>query len=173
MEGKVCRIKGCTNILKKTSGQICQMHRSRYFRHGDYELSPNWPNLKKGNRQLTNYGYIRINTGEKRELEHRVIMEKHIGRKLSPHEKIHHRNGIKTDNRIENLEITSHNIHMSKYHRKKPKIDWSEYVPPNHNKIKTCIVDNCNNETRTRCLCPKHAISFYRNYYRKHAVKGK
>jgi len=40
-------------------------------------------------------------------LEHHVVMKKKIGRALLPNETVHHRNGIKTDNRLRNLELWS------------------------------------------------------------------
>ena len=58
------------------------------------------------------HGYIvrsRGIGGGKREfqLEHRVIMSERMGRALLPEETVHHRNGIRHDNRIENLELWS------------------------------------------------------------------
>ncbi|MBU5214382.1 HNH endonuclease signature motif containing protein [Heyndrickxia oleronia] len=48
--------------------------------------------------------------------EHRVVMEMYLGRYLLPNEVVHHKNHIKHDNRLENLEVMDHTEHTVMHH---------------------------------------------------------
>jgi len=76
----------------------------------------NHPNWKRG-YYINEDGY-KIISRERR--EHRIIMEKHLGRKLKKEEIIHHINNNKTDNRIENLMICTRVEHIN-IHREDSK----------------------------------------------------
>ncbi|MEX1177361.1 MAG: HNH endonuclease [Nitriliruptor sp.] len=65
------------------------------FEHYGYWLIPVPPE----DRWLTH--------GERKIAEHRLVMARHLGRPLHPDESVHHRNGMRTDNRLENLELWS------------------------------------------------------------------
>lgn len=85
--------------------KTCVLHNGYEFRKGIYNPS------YKGGKTVDKLGYILI-LDERRStqkgrsrymLEHRFNMEKHLGRPLERKEIVHHLNGIKKDNRIENL----------------------------------------------------------------------
>jgi hypothetical protein len=91
---------------------------------------PNW----KGGKSLSNTGYIRLQVNGSCMLEHRFVMEKYLNRKLNKNEVVHHKNGIKTDNRIKNLELISNNSKHMRMHK------WS------FGGKETIICFNCNKE---------------------------
>lgn len=65
---------------------------------------------KSTGRTIDKAGYVILTNGQRggyKQPEHRAVMEQMLGRKLEPHETVHHKNGIRHDNRPENLELWS------------------------------------------------------------------
>lgn len=55
---------------------------------------------------MTAHGHPRVaNSRNNYVLEHILIMEKRLGRYLFKDERVHHKNGVKGDNALENLEL--------------------------------------------------------------------
>lgn len=82
----------------------------------------------RGSGYITNSGYKIISkkhpnaTKRGQILEHVFVMSEHLGRPLYTHERVHHKNGVRSDNRLENLEIWSHSHPFGQ--RVEDKINW-------------------------------------------------
>lgn len=119
--GSVCIIDSCDNhILAK---ELCRKHYLRNYSNGDPEKTLRAEN-GSGYKDSNGYRWITING--KKMLEHRYIMEKKLGRKLYSHENVHHKNGNKSDNRLNNLELWS--TYQPSGQRIIDKLEWAKEI---------------------------------------------
>jgi len=94
------------NISRRTASESNKWKNGKFKTYSGYIII-HYPNHPFCNVQ----GYV---------FEHRLIMEKKLGRYLKSKEIVHHINGIKEDNRIENLMLFKNNSEHTIYHKKFP-----------------------------------------------------
>ena len=101
-----CEVKECDLPVRSRRARFCKMHYTRWWRHGDpLFVKLKNPNVVKPKADPVRYKSITVD--QMRIAEHRYVMEKILDRKLLEEEVVHHKNGIGTDNRPENLELWS------------------------------------------------------------------
>lgn len=125
--GAECSIDGC-NKPARAQGW-CQAHYRRWHKYGSPTAGgPVRSRPDRERRVINSHGYVLIwdhNRG-RRILEHRLVMESILGRKLLKEENVHHINGDRQDNRPENLELWSSSQPSGQ--RVADKLTWAHHL---------------------------------------------
>lgn len=109
------------NSRKKTSFKMMGMNNPRW--KGGRIYSNGWVMIKmREHPNCNHHGYI---------FEHRIVMEKYLNRVINKEEVVHHINGIKDDNRIENLKLLTQSGHLSLHQlngeaSRRLKLSWNK-----------------------------------------------
>lgn len=118
-----CPGEGCSATLRRVT--FCSRHFQRAKRRG--EPGP-VERLKAapGSSWVDAHGYVYRSVNGERVADHRHVMEQHLGRPLANDESVQHRNGVRTANRIENLELWTRSQPSGQ--RVENQVEWAEQI---------------------------------------------
>lgn len=143
-----CKVESCGLVVKARG--YCNLHWMRH-RLGIPLSLPKYYN-RIAARGWRAGGYRWLSTPDRGEImQHRYFMEKHLGRILHVDEVVHHKNGDKLDNRLDNLEVMNRAAHTS-HHR-------AHRIP--------CIVCSKDDKHGAFGLCGAHAQTV-RNFAKRY-----
>lgn len=111
-----CVVDGCESIARY-SDNLCGKHHGRMVKYGTTDF------VSRAKGSVNRNGYLVMHDGVRQRMAHRLVMQEHLGRELLKHENVHHINGDRLDNRIENLELW--NTRQPKGQRIPDKVAWA------------------------------------------------